>query len=117
MKFNWRIRSNARIPTQLLLNQDGLNKLMLTKQLARFLAKHNVHVNAIALSQVKPDPMPTDPEALERTTKHLDYMSRTIPLGRNAEPEEITNSDLYLASDASSFVTGHVLVIDGGNIA
>ena len=91
--------------------------VMLTKQLALDLAKHNVRVNAIALSQVMPDPMPTDPEALERTIKHLDYMSRVIPLGRNAEPEEIANGALYLASDASSFVTGHVLVIDGGNIA
>ncbi len=91
--------------------------VMLTKQLALSLAKHNVRVNAIALSQVKPDPMPTDPEALERTTKFLDYMSSVIPLGRNAEPQEIANGALYLASDASSFVTGHILVIDGGNIA
>ncbi len=94
----------------------GINKagiVMLTKQLALFWAKHNVRVNAIALSQV----MPTDPETLERSTKHLDYMSSVIPLGRNAEPQEIANGALYLASDASSFVTGHVLVIDGGNIA
>jgi len=91
--------------------------VMLTKQLALDLARYNVRVNAIALSQVMPDPMPTDPEALERTNKHLNYMSRVIPLGRNAEPEEIANGALYLASDASSFVTGHVLVIDGGNIA
>ena len=91
--------------------------VMLTKQLALQLAQYNVRVNSIALSQVKPDPMPTDPEALERTTKFLDYMSSVIPLGRIAEPKEIANGALYLASDASSFVTGHVLVIDGGNIA
>ena len=91
--------------------------VMLTKQLALDLAEYNVRVNSIALSQVKPDPMPTDPEALERSTKFLDYMSSVIPLGRCAEPKEIANGALYLASDASSFVTGHVLVIDGGNIA
>jgi len=39
------------------------------------------------------------------------------PVGRIAEPNEIANGALYLASDASSFVTGHVLFIDGGNIA
>ena len=91
--------------------------VMLTRQLALGLAQHNVRVNSIALSQVRHDPMPTEPEALERTTKFLDYMSRVIPLGRVAEPEEIANAALYLASDAASFVTGHVLVVDGGMIA
>ena len=38
-------------------------------------------------------------------------------MGRIAEPVEIADGALYLAADASSFVTGHVLVIDGGNIA
>lgn len=90
--------------------------VMLTKQLALNLAQHNVRVNAIALSQVKPDPMPTDAEALKRMTAFLDRSAAAMPLGRNAEPEEIANGALFLASDASSFVTGHVLVIDGGNI-
>lgn len=111
------------------LGNYGITKagiVMLTKQLARHLARHNVRVNAIALSQVRPDPMPTEEEA-ERdpdVRKRLDYLKQFldrsaagIPMGRIAEPEEIANGALYLASDASSFVTGHVLVIDGGNIA
>ena len=91
--------------------------VMLTKHLALNLAQYNVRVNAIALSQVKPDPMPTEPQALERAKAFLEQSARGIPLGRNAEPEEIANGALFLASDASSYVTGHVLVIDGGNIA
>jgi len=91
--------------------------IMLTKQLARRLAEYNVRVNSIALSQVRPDPMPTEAEALERTKAFLERSAAGIPLGRVAEPDEIANGALYLASDASSFVTGHVLVIDGGSIA
>jgi NAD(P)-dependent dehydrogenase (short-subunit alcohol dehydrogenase family) len=37
-----------------------------------------------------------------------------VPMGRFAEPEEIGPTAVYLASDASSYVTGHILVIDGG---
>ena len=101
--------------------------VMLTKQLALHLAKYNVRVNSIALSQVRPDPMPTEedmkaapPELLEKLGGLKQFLERSaagIPMGRIAEPVEIANGALYLASDASSFVTGHVLVIDGGNIA
>jgi NAD(P)-dependent dehydrogenase (short-subunit alcohol dehydrogenase family) len=45
------------------------------------------------------------------------YMSRVvanIPLGRFAKPEDIASAALYLASDQAAFVTGHVLVVDGG---
>ncbi len=112
-----------------LFGNYGITKagiVMLTKQLALQLAKYNVRVNAIALSQVRPDPMPTEeevkgnPELLEKLGGLRQFLERSaaaIPLGRIAEPEEIANGALYLASDASSFVTGHVLVIDGGNIA
>lgn len=46
-----------------------------------------------------------------------DYFASKLPLGRVAEPIEIANAILFLASDASSFTTGTNLVIDGGHIA
>ena len=77
---------------------------------------NGLRVNAIALSQVKPDPLPTDEEALKRMNAFLEHSAAAMPIGRNAEPSEIANGALFLASDAASLVTGHVLVIDGGNI-
>lgn len=90
--------------------------IMLTKQLAVDLARHNVRVNAIALSQVPFDPPPSDPAMVEREKMTLAWMASHTPMRRNAEHREIANGALFLASEASSYVTGHVLVIDGGFI-
>jgi NAD(P)-dependent dehydrogenase (short-subunit alcohol dehydrogenase family) len=40
-----------------------------------------------------------------------------IPMGRFGKPEEIANAVVFLASDEASFVTGHLLLVDGGNTA
>lgn len=90
--------------------------IMLTKQLAMDLAKYSVRVNAIALSRVPREPQPTDAAALEKEKAHLKWMANHTPMKRNADHKDIANGALYLASDASSYVTGHVLVIDGGYI-
>jgi NAD(P)-dependent dehydrogenase (short-subunit alcohol dehydrogenase family) len=44
-------------------------------------------------------------------------LSEYIPMGRFGKPEEIANAVLFLASDDSTFVTGHLLLVDGGNTA
>ncbi len=80
----------------------------LTRSLAAEWAPHGIRVNAIAPGYVKTDMSPVDrPEF--RQNWILD-----APLQRYATPEEIAPSIVYLASPASSFMTGSVVVVDGG---
>ena len=80
----------------------------LTKSLAAEWAPHNVRVNAMAPGYVKTDMAPVD-EPQFRTNWIED-----APMRRYALPEELGPTLVYLASDASRFMTGSVLVIDGG---
>jgi NAD(P)-dependent dehydrogenase (short-subunit alcohol dehydrogenase family) len=79
----------------------------LTKTLAAELAP-SVRVNAIAPGLVKTDMARALWEPAE------ERIARSMPLGRLGEPADIANAALYLASDLSSWVTGHTLVVDGG---
>ena len=84
--------------------------VMLTRVLALELAKYNIRVNAIAPSIVKTkfsQPLWSDPETLKQ-------IAAEIPLGRLAETGDIIGSALFLASDASSYITGHTIIVDGG---
>jgi NAD(P)-dependent dehydrogenase (short-subunit alcohol dehydrogenase family) len=84
--------------------------IMLTKALAAELAPANIQVNALAPGFIK-----TKFSAALWTNPALSRgIERLTPAGRIAEPSELTGAALYLASDASSFTTGSVLVVDGG---
>lgn len=82
----------------------------LTRELALEWAQHNIRVNAVAPTFVL-TPM-TEPmlEAPGFRSKIIDM----IPLGRVAEAHEVADAILFLASEASRFITGHTLVVDGG---
>ena len=91
-------------------NVSKAGVIMLTRVLALEFASDNIRVNAIAPGWIKTEmtaPLMNDPEAC----KEIDA---TIPMGRWAEPDEMANVALFLASDMSSYVTGHTLVADGG---
>jgi NAD(P)-dependent dehydrogenase (short-subunit alcohol dehydrogenase family) len=82
----------------------------ITRLAARELGPFNVRVNAIA-----PGSFVTDIGDGRMRDHHVAaQLSKSIPLGRLADPSEIKGLALYLASDASRFMTGAVLTIDGG---
>jgi len=79
-----------------------------TKSLARELGGRGVRANVVAPGYVDTDMT----DALGDAAKEA--MTGSIPLKRTAQPEDIANAVLFLASDAGSYVTGHVLHVDGG---
>lgn len=86
---------------------------MLTKVLAVELAPFDIQVNAIALAMIRTkfsEPLWSNPDILKQ-------VEMSNPSGRIGEPEEVTGAVLYLASESSSFVTGSVLMVDGGTTA
>jgi NAD(P)-dependent dehydrogenase (short-subunit alcohol dehydrogenase family) len=80
----------------------------LTKSLAAEWAPYNIRVNALAPGYIKTEMAPVDKP--EFKARWID----DAPQQRYALPEELGPTIVYLASDASSFMTGNVLVIDGG---
>jgi len=79
-----------------------------TKASARELAPRNITVNAIAPGFIRTAMTAGLPEAVQKT-----FLAQ-IPLGRFAEPQEVAELALFLASDASSYITGQVIGINGG---
>lgn len=87
--------------------------IMLTRGLAWDLGRYNIRVNAIAPAIVKTEMARgfwEDPKALAAEEAR-------IPLGRLAETNDIIGPALFLASDASRFITGHTIIVDGGQLA
>ena len=83
---------------------------MMTKSLASDYASQNIRVNAIAPGYVK-----TDITNLPKKYEHwYPTWHKQTPMDRMAEPHEIASAALFLCSPASSYVTGEVLVVDGG---
>ena len=83
---------------------------MMTKGLAAEWAKHNIQVNAIA-----PGYFVTElNKALVENPEFSDWLCKRTPAGRWGEVDELIGAAIFLASDASSFVSGHILMVDGG---
>lgn len=89
--------------------------IALVRSMALALAADGVRVNAIAPGSVETPGLPAFFRATpEETEKRKAAFFAQIPLGRAAQPEEIAQTALFLASDMSSFVTGVTIPVDGG---
>jgi 3-oxoacyl-[acyl-carrier protein] reductase len=80
----------------------------LTKTWAKEFAKKGIRVNAVAPGFIKTPMTDKVPE------KVLEIMISKTPMGRMGESLEVANAILFLASEESSFTTGHILHVDGG---
>lgn len=94
---------------------------MMTKAMALDYARENIRVNAVCPGDTLVERWlekgyfeGTDPVTMEEAMRES---SEYIPMGRFGKPGEIAQAVLFLASDDSSFVTGHLLLVDGGNTA
>ncbi len=83
---------------------------MMTQVMAMELARHNILVNAIAPGSIKTEFSRVNWTDPERKAQRL----REIQLKRFGEPEEVVGLALFLASEASSFITGEIIRVDGG---
>ena len=105
---------------------------MMTRQYCRYLGPYNIRVNAIAPSLVEWEEFPgqenlkkkekASKKEKKETTQEQKFESwltgpENLPLGRVATFEEMANAAVFLASDASSYVTGTILNVDGGYMA
>ena len=85
---------------------------LLTKCMAIDHAKHNIRVNALA-----PGPTNTNMLRNNMTARQIDEFQKTFPMKRLGRPEETAHAALFLASEESSFITGAVIPVDGGQTA
>ncbi|MGN0201998.1 MAG: SDR family NAD(P)-dependent oxidoreductase [Candidatus Cryptobacteroides sp.] len=79
----------------------------LTKSLSRELGKYNIRVNAVAPGVTRTDMVAVLPDEM------IQPIIRNIPLGRMAEPEDVANAFVFLASDLASYISGAVLPVAG----
>jgi NAD(P)-dependent dehydrogenase (short-subunit alcohol dehydrogenase family) len=93
------------------ISKAGISHM--TRALALEWSRHHINVNAIApgvtVTPINENYFKEHPEQMEK------YVGNT-PLGRVARPDDYAGAAVFLASEASSFVTGHILVVDGGMV-
>jgi NAD(P)-dependent dehydrogenase (short-subunit alcohol dehydrogenase family) len=97
-------------------SKGGINQF--TRELAVEWSIHQIRVNAIQPAQIMTPALRAIFERSQLNAERTrERMLVGIPLGRFGEPEDVAKAAVFLASDAASFITGHLLPVDGGNLA
>jgi len=86
---------------------------MLTRTMAVELGRHAIRVNALCPGKIA-TPLQAEAEDAEYTSR---YVRERIPLGRSGTVDEVAAAYAFLASDEATFITGEMLVVDGGQLA
>jgi 2-deoxy-D-gluconate 3-dehydrogenase len=101
------VQGGKRVPAYA-ASKGGLSQV--TKTMANDWAKYNILVNAIGPGWVKTELT----EALRQDKERSSEILGRIPLGRWADPEDLAGAAVFLASDASDYITGQTIFVDGG---
>ncbi|MBI3968106.1 MAG: SDR family oxidoreductase [Chloroflexi bacterium] len=91
--------------------------VVMAKGLAVTLGKHNIRVNCVCPGPIDTPMNPGFYAGLPQWETVRQNFIASLPLGRFGQPSEVASCVLFLASDDSSFVTGHALSVDGGHVA
>lgn len=80
----------------------------ITKSVSRELGRYNIRVNGIAPGLIDTD------MGMYKTQEELERVRKKMSLDRTGKPVEVADAAVYIASDKASYMTGHILVLDGG---
>ena len=101
------VQGGKRVPAYA-ASKGGIAQL--TKSMANDWAQYNILVNAIGPGWVKTELT----EPLRQDKERFGEITGRIPLGRWADPEDLAGAAVFLASDASDYITGQTIFVDGG---
>lgn len=113
--------SRAGLSSSMIYSMAKAAVVHITKCVAMELGEHNVRVNSISpggiVTGIFGKAFGIDPKAADRTAETVEKALATIqPIPRAGRPEDIAHAAVFLASDESTFINGHDLVVDGGAI-
>ena len=89
----------------------GVNQL--TKTMSRELGPHGINTNAIAAGNLG-KPMPDSSQTNTERERHIEFKKSLTVMRRTGTLDDVANAALFLVSDEASFISGHVLLVDGG---
>lgn len=82
--------------------------IWITKSVSKELGRYNIRVNGIAPGLIDTD------MGIYKSPEELEKVRKKMSLDRTGKPEEVAEAAVYIASDKASYMTGHILVLDGG---